>query len=473
METKEYLEGVKEGWICVEDELVKLFAKIKKVQEKYSPFITINEDQNPKKLNKGLVFGLPISVKDNICTKGLRTTAGSKILHNYIPPFDAFVTKVLKDEGGLIIGKTAMDEFGHGTFSTNCAFCVPKNPWDTRRSCGGSSGGAACLTIALDFPHIALAESTGGSISCPASFTGTVGITPTYGRVSRWGLISYANSLDKIGVIGKCVYDVAFLLSIIAGYDEMDSTSLDLNKEDYTSYLVNEVKGMKIGVPREYLGEGVDERIKKTVWSGIKMLETLGAEVEECQLPHTDIALPSYYIIAMAETSTNLAKFCGIRYGLESRIMKEGFNEYFTKVRTRGFGEETKRRIILGTYARMTGYRNRYYLKAMKARTLVIEDFKRAFKKYDVLIAPTMPILPPKFSEIEALEPVQVYMLDILTVPPNLAGIPMISIPCGFIQGLPVGMHVMADHLEEKNILRVAYTFEQNTKYHERMPVGV
>ena len=472
MITKEYIEEVKNGNISVEDTLAGIFDKLKNIQEKYSPFITINEDYDIKTLKRGRLFGLPISVKDNICTNGIRTTAGSKILHKYIPPFDAFVVKRVKEEGGIIIGKTAMDEFGHGTFSTNCAFDVPKNPWDTERSCGGSSGGAGCLTACSDFPHIALAESTGGSISCPASFTSTVGITPTYGRVSRWGLISYANSLDKIGTIGKTVYDATLLLSVIVGYDEMDSTSLELKEEDYTQYLVDDVKGMKIGVPKEYFGEGIEEKVKDVVWKGIKKLESLGAEYEECSLPHTNVALSSYYIIAMAETSTNLAKFCGIRYGLEKKI-KGGFNEYFSRVRTEGFGDESKRRIILGTYARMAGYRDQYYLKAMKVRTLVIQDFKKLFKKYECLIAPTMPILPPKFSEIEELEPIQVYMLDVLTVPPNLAGIPMVSLPCGFVNGLPVGMHIMSDHLKEKKMLRVAYTLEKNTGYHKKRPVGV
>lgn len=461
MFTKEYLGKVKDGNIDLEDFLSKVLEKSKKFQEKYSPFITINEKYGIKKLKKGRLFGLPISVKDNICTQGIRTTAGSKILSTYIPPFDAFVIKRVKEEGGIIIGKTGMDEFGHGTFSTNCAFDIPKNPFDTKRSCGGSSGGAGCLTACSDFPHIALAESTGGSISCPASFTGTVGITPTYARVSRWGLISYANSLDKIGTVGKTVYDASLLLSVIAGYDKIESTSIKQKEEDYTKYLVNSVKGVKIGVPKEYFGEGVDKRIKELVWKAIKRLERLGADYEECSLPHTKVALSSYYLIAMAETSTNLAKFCGIRYGLEGKI-KDGFNEYFSRIRGKGFGEETKRRIILGTYARMAGYRDQYYLKAMKVRTLVIQNFKKAFKKYDVLIAPTMPILPPKFSEIERLEPVQAYALDLLTVPPNLAGIPMVSLPCGFIDGLPVGMHVMADHLQEGKMLRVAHTFEQN-----------
>jgi len=472
MRARGYLTQAREGQIDLEDFLAKTLEKSKKIQEKYSPFITINENIDVKSLKKGKLFGLPISVKDNICTKGLKTTAGSKILYKYVPPFDSFVTKRVKEEGGVIIGKTTMDEFGHGTFNTNNPFAIPKNPWDTERSCGGSSGGAGCLTSVSDFPHIALSESTGGSISCPASFTNTVGITPTYGRVSRWGLISYANSLDKIGIIGKTVEDASLLLSIIADHDEMDSTSLDDKEEDYTKHLVNDVKGMRIGVPKEYFGDGVDEEIKKIIWNNIKKLGSLGAIYEECSLPHTDVVVPTYYIIAMAETSTNLAKLCGLRYGLEKPIKDgEGFNEYFSKVRKEGFGKEAKRRIIMGTYTRMAGYRDQFYLKAMKVRTLIIQDFKKAFKEYDVLVSPTMPILPPKFSEIEKLTPLQTYMLDILTVPPNLAGVPMVSIPGGFSKGLPVGMHIIADHLQEKKMIQVAYTFEQNTDFHKQQPV--
>ncbi len=437
-----------------------ILEKSKGIQKNYSPFITISDKLESKV--KGRLAGIAISVKDNICTAGMQTTAGSKILEGYIPPFNATcVEKVLK-EGGFILGKTAMDEFGFGTFSVNCAYGIPKNPLDIDRSCGGSSGGAGCLTLAADFPHIAIAESTGGSISCPAAFTGTVGLTPTYGRVSRWGLIDYANSLDKIGCIGKTVKDVALLLSVISGHDDYDSIVLDLPEEDFTKYLKTDVKGMKIGVPKEYF-ENVDEKIAKIVWNAIKKLEDLGATYKEVSLPHTKYSLPAYYIIAMAESSTNLAKFCGMRYGLHLPL-QGNFDEYFSTVREMGFGEEAKRRIILGTFARMAGFRDAYYLKALKVRTKVIEDFKRAFKKFDVLATPTMPVVAPRFDEIEKLEPIEVYMMDILTVAPNLAGIPMISVPCGNVNKLPVGLHLMADHLQEKKIIQAAYAFEQVKK---------
>jgi len=427
------------------------------IQKKFSPFITLPDKlaTNPK---KGPLSGFVISVKDNICTKGIQTTAGSLILKNYTPPFNATCVEIALDAGGTILGKTAMDEFGFGTFSVNCAYGIPKNPLDPDRSCGGSSGGASCITAAADFPHVALAESTGGSISCPAAFTGTVGLTPTYGLVSRWGLIDYANSLDKIGCIGKSVHDVALLLSVVAGNDPKDSTSLNVPQQDYTKYLKKDVKGMKIGVPKEYF-EGIDEKNTKVIWNAIKKLESLGATYEEVSLPHTKYALPSYYIIAVAEASTNLAKYAGMRYGLHQGL-KGNFNEYFSTVRSNGFGEEAKRRIILGTFARMAGYRDAYYLKALKVRTNVIEDFKRAFKSFDVLAAPTMPVVAPKFTDIEKLSPIEVYMMDILTVAPNLAGVPMISIPAGKVDKMPVGLHLMGNHLQEGKILQIAYNFE-------------
>jgi aspartyl-tRNA(Asn)/glutamyl-tRNA(Gln) amidotransferase subunit A len=453
---KEHLEKIKSGKISLDEFLSEVRKKIEKIQSEYSPFITITTEK-PKE--KGKLYGIPVSVKDNICTKGVQSTAGSKILEGYLPPFDATCVVKAKKEGINLIGKTAQDEFGFGSFSTN-SFVVPKNPFDKNRVCGGSSGGAACLTALADFPHIAIAESTGGSISCPASFCGVVGITPTYGRVSRWGLIDYANSLDKIGTMGKTVYDASLLLSVIAGYDPLDSTSLEIKTEDFTKYLKPNPK-IKIAVPKEYFGEGVDPKIKDLIWKGIKKLESLGAKYQEVSLKYTEHSLPSYYLIAMAEASTNLAKFCGMRYGFHPEL-KGNFDKYFSQVRETAFGEEAKRRIILGTYARMAGFRDAYYLKALKIRTLVIEDFKRVFKDFDIIAAPTMPVLPPRFDEIEQLEPIEIYMMDILTVAPNLAGIPMISLPAGFVKGLPVGLHLMADHLQEGKIIQTAHIFEVN-----------
>jgi aspartyl-tRNA(Asn)/glutamyl-tRNA(Gln) amidotransferase subunit A len=457
---KEFLRGVKSGNIDLNDFFTGVVEKNEDIQDKYNAFVTLLEKLEAPR-NKGSLYGLPISVKDNICTKNIQTTAGSRILEQYIPPFDATAVERSKNEGCVVIGKTVMDEFGFGTFSVNSAFGIPRNPLDTDRSCGGSSGGASCLTLAADFPHVALAESTGGSISCPAAFTGTVGLTPTYGLVSRWGLIDYANSLDKIGGMGKTVYDVALLLSVISDNDTKDSTSLNVPKQDYTKYLKGNIKGMKIGVPKEYF-ENIDEKVAKVIWVAIKKLEDEGATYKEVSLPHTQYALPSYYIIAVSEASTNLAKYAGMRYGLH-QALQGNFDGYFSNVRSNGFGEEAKRRIVLGTFARMAGYRDAYYLKALKVRTKVIEDFKKAFKKFDVLAAPTMPVVAPRFNEIGKLSPIETYMMDILTVAPNLAGVPMISVPAGEVNGLPVGLHLMGDHLQEKKILQAAYAFESKT----------
>lgn len=422
----------------------KLNEEIEKTNKKVNCFNTIVKPKDNK-------LKIPVSVKDNICTKGILTTAGSKILHNYIPPFDATVIKKIKEKG-VLIGKTTMDEFGFGTFNINTEK-VPKNPFDLERSCGGSSGGSGAAAAAIDFPHISIAESTGGSISCPASFCGIVGLTPTYGLVSRYGLIDFANSLDKIGVMGKSVFDVAFGLSIIAEKDERDSTSLG-EKKDYTK--ISEKK-LNIGIPKEYFS--VDNEIKEKVWKAIKLLEDNGYSYQEVSLPHTEHALASYYIIAMSEASTNLAKFCGMRYGL-AKELKGNFNEYFSKVRSKGFGTEAKRRIILGTYARMSGYRDQFYLKAMKIRSLVIEDFKKAFKKVDVLCAPTMPFVAPKFKEIEKMSPLEQYQSDILTVPVNLAGMPHISVPCK-TNGMSIGLHILGNHLEEEKIISLANVYER------------
>jgi aspartyl-tRNA(Asn)/glutamyl-tRNA(Gln) amidotransferase subunit A len=316
----------------------------------------------------------------------------------------------------------------------------------------------------MDMPNIAIAESTGGSISCPASFCGVVGLTPTYGLVSRWGLIDYACSLDKIGCIGKTVYDVALLLSIIACHDERDSTSLNVNQKDYTKKLDEKTKKIKAAIPKEYL-ENIDTKVEKTFWDAVTKLEKEGFEYKEVRLPHTKYALASYYIIACSEASTNLAKFCGIRYGLELEFNEDNFDKYFSRVRSEGFGEEVKRRIILGTFARMMGYRDKYYLKAMQVRTLVINDFKKVLKNFDCILSPTMPILPPRFNDIEKLSPLEVYQCDVLTTPVNLAGLPHLSLPCGFATDrgskLPVGMHVICDHLQEERMLIIANSIEK------------
>jgi len=435
--------------------------KVNKLNEEYKAFVTVADSGEGS--GDGRLKGIAISVKDNICVKGMQSAAGSKILEGYVPPFDATVVAKARSEGGFILGKTTQDEFGFGTFSVHSPYGVPKNPHDKTRSAGGSSGGAAVITSLADFPHIAIGESTGGSITAPAAFCGVAGITPTYGRTSRWGLIDYANSLDKIGCIGKTTADVALLLSVISGPDKYDSTVANAKAEDFTKHLGKPIKGMKIGVPKEYFGEGVDKKVAKVVWDAIKKLEAEGASYIEVSLPHTKYCVASYYIIAMAEASTNLTKFCGMRYGMHAEL-KGNYDEYFSKVRAAGFTEEAKRRVILGTFTRMAGYRDAYYLKALKVRTRVIDDFKAAFKKVDVLAAPSMPVIAPKFKEIEKLTPIQNYMMDILTVAPNLAGIPMISVPCGSVSKMPVGLHLMGDHMQEGKILQIADAFERVKK---------
>ncbi len=454
----QFIKASKKGEIDIPDFYAKLNSELKALQKKYNYFVTLTENKgiNPSPNTK--LTNLPISAKDCICAKGIQSTAGSKILEGYIPPFDATVLARAKKEGATIIGKTVQDEFGFGTFSTNSAYGIPKNPHGQDRSCGGSSGGAAGLTAALDMPHIALGQSTGGSISCPASFCGVVGLTPTYGRVSRYGLIDYANSLDKIGPIGRCVDDVKTLYEIISGHDPLDQTTI---REDATMNEKFEMKGVKLGIPKEYFPPDMDESVKKVVLDAIDKMESLGAKTGECSLPHTKYSIPSYYIIAMAEASTNLAKYCGMRYGKEENPEGKHFDEYFSHIRGKYLGAEAKRRIILGTYTRMAGYRDQYYIKALKVRRLIINDYKKAFKKFDALLAPTMPFIAPKFKEIEKLSPIECYNADILTGAPNLAGIPMLSVPAGTSKNMPVGLHILADHMKEDTILNVGKEFEK------------
>ncbi|RLG14148.1 MAG: Asp-tRNA(Asn)/Glu-tRNA(Gln) amidotransferase subunit GatA [Candidatus Nanohalarchaeota archaeon] len=409
--------------------------------------------KNKNILKEKPLLGIPITIKDCITTKNLRTTAGSKILDNYIPAFDATVVEKIKNAGGIIVGKTSMDEFGFGTFSTNCAYGAPKNPVDNHRSCGGSSGGACGFTAKIDMPHLAVAESTGGSISCPASFCGVFGITPTYGRVSRWGMIDYASSFDKIGSAASYLEDAVLLLNIISGIDEKDSTTVEIKK-----IVLDEKKqrNISLAIPKEYIDAIEDKNILEQFDRAKDVLLKKGVKIHEVSLKTTKYALSCYYIIAMAEASTNLAKYCGLRYGMQENPEQKHFDKYFTHIRTKYLGTEAKRRSIIGTYIRMAGFRDKYYLKAMQTRTLIIEDFKKIFKKYDAIFAPTMPIVAPKFSDIEKLSPKQNYSLDILTVGPNLAGFPTISIPFGKVENMPVGMQLIGDHLCEERIANIA-----------------
>lgn len=407
--------------------------------------------------------GIPFVVKDAICTEGTLSSAGSKIIEDYKPVFDATVVERMKKSGAVFYGKTNQDEFGFGSFSTNCAFKTPKNPHDSERVVGGSSGGAGAAVSAIDKPLISIGESTGGSISNPAAYNGVVGITPTYGKVSRYGLIDYANSLDKIGVLAQNVELVAKGLEVIAGEDEMDQTTVERPVSNYSENL-EEPENLRIGIPKQYIElEGLEEGVKENFEESVQKLRNRGHEVEKVDLPllEGDISVAAYYVIAMAEASTNLARFSGMRYGNEKDPEDfDDFNEYFSEIRSEYFGEETKRRILLGTYTRMAGYRDEYYIKAAEVRKKIINQLKEAFEEFDVLIAPTMPTIAPKIEEAEGMEPSEIYAMDTLTVGPNLAGVPMISVPNGKSKGMPTGLHIIGDHFEEQKILNLASMYK-------------
>ncbi len=442
---------------------------------KLNAFITVARESALARARKidaeghdGQLAGIPVAIKDNISTAGIQTTCASKILTGYIPPYDAHVIERLKDAGAVIIGKTNMDEFAMGTSTETSFFGPTLNPWDLDRVPGGSSGGSAAAVAGGEAP-LALGSDTGGSVRCPASFCGVVGLKPTYGVVSRYGLIAYANSLEQIGPFATNVRDLAALFDVIAGHDARDSTSID-KEVNYSSSLKDDIRGLKIGVPEEYFGEGTDKKVKKAVWDAIHTLEDMGASWTGVKMPHTRHALSAYYIIAMSEASSNLARFDGMRYGL--RTEDSDWHTTFSQTRAAGFGDEVKRRIILGTYALSAGYHDRYYLKALRVRTLIKQDFERAFRDLDVLITPTMPY--PAFRLGEKIgDPLSLYLADVDTVPVNLAGVPSISISCGFSEGLPIGMQIIGKHFDEATILRTAHIFEENTDFHNRRPEGL
>jgi len=431
-------------------------------------FLTLNEDACSTA--SGVLEGAPIAIKDAICTRGLRTTCASKILANYVPPYDATVVKRLKEEGAAIIGKTNLDEFAMGSSTENSAVCPSRNPWDTERVPGGSSGGSAVAVSARE-AVAALGSDTGGSVRCPSSFCGTVGLKPTYGLLSRYGLVAFANSLEQIGPVTRDVRDCALIMSVMVGRDGFDETSLDAGKEDYLACLDRDVKGMKIGVPKDFLGEGTEEGVAKEVWKCVNILEKLGASWEEAELPTLKYSLPAYYIIAMSEASSNLARYDGIRYGVRQEDEGMDWSTSYSKTRGAGFGPEVKRRIILGTFALSAGYYEGYYLKALKVRTLIIKDFERLFKKYDVLVGPTMPSTAFRIGE-KVEDPVAMYRSDIDTVPINLANIPALSLPCGFSNGLPVGLQIMGPPLSEGKIFTVAHSVEEELGLDLRPPVA-
>lgn len=411
--------------------------------------------------------GIPIAVKDILCTAGIPTTCGSRILEDFIPPYDATVVARLKAAGAVILGKTNTDEFAMGSSTENSAFFPTHNPWDLERVPGGSSGGSAAAVAAGECLG-ALGTDTGGSVRQPAALCGIVGLKPTYGRVSRYGLIAFASSLDQVGVLTRDVTDAAILLNVIAGHDPLDSTSLDAPVPDATAALTGDIRGMRVGVPREYFIPGMQPEVEAAVRAALEKLADLGAEIVEVSLPHTDYALPVYYLIAPAEASANLARYDGVRYGL--RIVGNSLEDTYKQTRGQGFGPEVKRRIMLGTYALSAGYYDAYYLKAQKVRTLIKGDFDRAFQQVDVIVTPTSPTTAFRIGE-KTDDPIQMYLSDIFTLSVNLAGICGINVPCGFdAQGLPIGMQIIGPALGETTILRVAYAYEQATDWHTRRP---
>lgn len=416
----------------------------------------------------GVLNGIPAAVKDNICTKDLKTTCASKMLENFIPPYDAYVSKRLKETGAVILGKANMDEFAMGGSSETSYFGVTRNPYDLSCVPGGSSGGSAAV-VAADEAVFALGSDTGGSIRQPASFCSVVGLKPTYGLVSRYGLVAFASSLDQIGPLTKDVTDCAMVLNAIAGHDEMDSTSLNMQLPDFTKALSGDVKGLKIGLPKEYTGEGTNPDVKAVVLAAAKQYEALGAAVEECSLPMADYALSAYYIISSAEASSNLARFDGIKYGYRTTEF-ENLNELYCKTRAEGFGSEVKRRIMLGTYALSSGYYDAYYKKAQQARTLIRKSFDELFAKYDLLLSPAAP--DPAFKIGERIsDPIKMYLGDICTVSVNIAGLPAMVIPGGFDKtGLPVGIQLIGKHFSESTLLNAGYAFEQATEHHSKKP---
>jgi aspartyl-tRNA(Asn)/glutamyl-tRNA(Gln) amidotransferase subunit A len=455
------------------------FERIQETEPKLKAFLTLNEEAaraKAKQLDEqlgrgeelGLLFGLPAAVKDNIVTEHLRTTSGSKILDNYDPIYNATVMDRLGAAEAVLIGKTNMDEFGMGGSNENSGFHPTYNPWNLEYVPGGSSGGSAAA-VAAGQAYFALGSDTGGSIRQPASFCGVVGLKPTYGLVSRFGLIAYASSFDQIGPITKNVEDAAYVLSVLAAHDPYDSTSAEVEIPDYVSALTGDVKGLKVGIPKELLGEGIDQEVKDKVLAALKVLEGMGAIVEEVSLPHTEYAVPTYYILAPSEASSNLARYDGVRYGVRSDN-SDNLIEMYKETRSHGFGSEVKRRIMLGTYALSSGYYDAYYKKAQKVRTLIKQDFDQLFAKYDVIVGPTAPTTAYKIGE-KISDPLTMYLNDICTVPVNLVGIPAISVPCGFASnGMPVGLQIMGKHFDESTVLRVAHAFEQNTEYHKARP---
>jgi len=465
--------------ISIQELTRSIFQRIEEVEDKIKAFLSLNEEgameeagRLDRKLSQGErlgpLGGILIAVKDIICLKGRRTTCGSRILEDFCPPYSATVLQRLRKADAIIVGKTNMDEFAMGSSTENSAFQVTRNPWNLGSIPGGSSGGSAAA-VASGETVMALGSDTGGSIRQPASFCGVVGLKPTYGRVSRYGLVAFASSLDQIGPITKDVRDCAMLLEVLSGRDALDSTSLDYPVPSYLEYLVPDLKDMRIGLPREYFVPGMSHEVREAIVQATGVLEKLGAKVEEVSLPHTEYAIATYYLIATAEASSNLARYDGVGYGLRTRG-ENNLVEMYKKSRQEGFGEEVKRRIMLGTYILSKGYYEDYYGRAGRVRTLVRQDFEEVFQSHDAVVTPVSPTVAFKIGE-KMDDPLKMYLSDIFTISANLAGIPGISIPCGYSrEGLPIGLQILAKAFDETTLLRVAYAYEQSTNWHKREP---
>ena len=468
----ELLEKLDKKEITKEEVLTSYQNRIEEKEKDVQAFITITDKEAKEQLKKikeeentSKLAGIPIGIKDNICTKGVKTTCASRMLENFVSPYDATVIEKINNERLISLGKLNMDEFAMGGSTEHSYFKKTKNPWNLNKVPGGSSGGSAAAVAAGLVPW-ALGSDTGGSVRQPAAFCGVVGLKPTYGLISRYGLVAFASSLDQIGTLTKDVEDAAILLNIIAGHDEKDTTSANREKIDYTKCLQNDVKGLKIGIPKQYFGDGINSEVKDAINEVIKQYEKMGAIVEECSLDVADYALATYYIIACAEASSNLGRFDGIRYGYRTKNFSD-LKDLYKNSRSEGFGEEVKRRIILGTYVLSSGYYDAYYKKAQQVRTLVKNEFENNFKKYDVILTPTSPNVAFDIgSKID--NPLEMYLSDVCTVPVNIAGLPAISIPCGVnSEGMPIGFQLIGNHFEEATILNAAYAYEKERKFRQ------
>ena len=475
----EIAKDIKDKKVTIKEVLDSVYKRIEEVEPKVGAYITLTKKEAYKRAEKlqekldngediGLLGGVPIAIKDNICTKNVKTTCASKMLENFEPIYNATVIEKLEDAGAIMIGKTNMDEFAMGSSTETSYFKKTANPWDVERVPGGSSGGSAAC-VSADMAYAALGSDTGGSIRQPASYCSVVGLKPTYGLISRYGLIAFASSLDQIGPFGKTVEDAAIMLNVIAGHDKKDTTSADLEKKDYTKSLVNDLKGMKIGIPVTFVNDGINNDVKEAYDNSVNTLKELGAEIVDVKLEYAKYSLATYYIIATAEASSNLGRYDGIRYGHRAKEFSDLIDLY-TKSRTEGFGDEVKRRIMLGTYVLSSGYYDAYYKRAQQVRTLIVEDFKKTFESCDAIMIPTAPNTSFKMGE-HSTNPLEMYLEDIFTVPVNIAGLPAISIPGGFASnGMPIGLQFITKAFDEEKLLQIAYTYEQNTEFSKKKP---